>query len=59
MKGDAIPDTAEGRETRLDALRRAIDIGLEGESAPWDLNEIRAEARRRKQLATSGDRSTL
>ncbi|UOK73977.1 hypothetical protein [Ancylobacter polymorphus] len=59
MEGYAIPDIAEGRETRLDALRPEIDIGLEGESAPWDLCEIRAEARRRKQLATSGARSTL
>lgn len=48
MKGDAIRDVGEEREARLDGLRREIDIGLEGESGPWDVNEIRAEARRRK-----------
>lgn len=48
MKSDAIPEAIEGLEPRLNDLRREIDIGLAGESAPWDLNEIRAEARRRK-----------
>lgn len=37
------------KEARLEALRRDIDAGLEsGPSEPWDLDEVKTEARRRK-----------
>lgn len=37
------------KAARLEALRRDIDTGLEsGPSEPWNLDEVKTEARRRK-----------
>lgn len=37
------------KAARLEALRRDIDAGLEsGPSEPWNMDEVKTEARRRK-----------
>ncbi|GGF65868.1 hypothetical protein GCM10007301_26950 [Azorhizobium oxalatiphilum] len=44
------------QQARLEGLRKDIDAGLEGPFEPWDVADVKAEARRRKAALKAGSR---